>query len=339
LNTVGTLFLALALLRSDIQKQVKVTCPVDGTKFEASEITATNHWGGRDADGCPHAYTTTPLESYVWVCPTCRFAGRKKDFDAPLAEATRQALKDGLRPLVEIRKEARQNQIPGYVKYDLLAQVAILRKAPPEEVGRAYLNASWSSRQQGAVYLPEFDEWEALRDRYQLNQKPLAFGLTRNRTDFELEVARKIDKDIEAKQYERGPNRILARYLAAYLLRKHGENGPAERWLLELSSDDPARKLKGENSIVDDAVAKSLSSLPLERGFQKKAIEAYRSAYEGGALDPKIAPEVAYALGELYRRTADPKSAAGWYQKAIDTSDSEPLRKMAASQKALAEKP
>lgn len=339
MNALGSIFLALWLIPSDVQKQVKVTCPVDGTKFEASEITATNHWGGRDADGCPHAYNTTPLESYVWVCPTCRFAGRKKDFEAPLPEAVRQSLRDGLRPLVAIPKDARQHQIPGYVKYDLLAQVALLRKAPPEDVGRAYLNAAWSSRQQGAVYLPDFDEWESLRDRYQLNQKPIAFGLGRNRTDFELEAARKIEKDIEARQYERGPNRLLARYMAAYLYRKHGENAQAERWLRELSSDDPSRKMKGENSIVDDAVAKSLASLAQEVGFQKHAIESYRSAYEGKSLDPKIAPEVAYLLGELFRRTGDPKSAGGWYQKSIETSDSEPLRKLAAAQKALVDKP
>src|SRR6187549_2943212 len=130
------LFCAL-LAASDIHKPVKVTCPVDGTKFDAIEITATNQWGGRDADGCAHAYNTTPMESYVWVCPTCKFAGRKKEFDATLPDAAKQA------------------QIPGHVKYDLLAQVAQIRKAAPEEIGRAWLHASWSCRQQGVTYLSD----------------------------------------------------------------------------------------------------------------------------------------------------------------------------------------
>jgi len=203
MSALPLLFAAL-LAASDVQKQVKVTCPVDGTKFEATEIAGTNHWGGRDADGCPHAYNTTPLESWVWVCPGCRFAGRKKDFEGPLPDADKKALLDGLKPLVEIRKDAKQSQIPGYVKYDLLAQVAQIRKAPVEDAGRAWLNASWSCRQQGAVYLADFDEWEALRDRYNLNQKPIAFGLAKNRTDFELEAARKLEKDLDAKQYEKG---------------------------------------------------------------------------------------------------------------------------------------
>jgi hypothetical protein len=318
---------------SDVQKQVKVTCPVDGAKFEATEISGTNHWGGRDPDGCVHAFNTTPLESWVWVCPACKFAGRKKDFEGTIPEADKKALLELLRPLLEIRKDARQNQIPGYVKYDLVAQVAGIRKAPVEEAGRAWLSASWSCRQQGAVYLADFDEWELLRDRYTLNQKPIALGLTKNRTEFELDAVRKLEKDLEGRQYEKGPNRILARYLAEYLWRKHGENAAAERWLGELE------KLKGENSIVDDAVVKSKSLLALERDFQKKAREAYRSAYEGGTIDRKVAPEVAYLLGELSRRLGEPKTAGAWYQKCLDATDSEALKKLAAAQRALVENP
>jgi len=329
---MSVLLLALLLAASDVQKQVKVTCPVDGTKFDATEIMASNHWGGWDADGCPHAFNTTPLESWVWVCPACKFAGRKKDFDGQIPEPDKKALIDGLKPLVEIKKDARQNQIPGHVKYDLLAQVAQIRKAPVKESAVAWLNASWSCRQQGAVYLADFDEWEALRDRYNLNQKPMAFGLAKNRTDLELEMAKKLEKDIEGKQYEKGPNRILARYLAEYLWRKHGENAAAERWLAELD------KLKGENSIVDDAVAKSRALLAPERECQKKALEAYKAAYEGGGLDKYVAPQFAFQIGELLRRLGEKKDAPGWYQKCIETTDADSLKKLALAQKTLTEK-
>jgi hypothetical protein len=326
------LLLIATLALSDIHKQVKVTCPVDGTKFDAIEITATNQWGGRDADGCAHAFNTTPMESYVWVCPSCKFAGRKKDFDAAIPDADKKALLDGLKPLIEIKKDAKQQQIPGHVKYDLLAQVAQIRKAAPEEVGRAWLHASWSCRQQGSASLADFDEWEQLRERYNLNQKPMAYGLGKNRTELELDVARKLEKEIDGKQFEKGVNRLLSRYLAAYLFRKHGENVAAERWLTELE------KLKGENNVVDDAAAKARASIPLEREFQKKALETYRAAYEAGGFDKKVAPEVAYLLGELSRRLSDPKAAVTWFQKSIDTTDSEPLKKLASTQKALAEK-
>lgn len=326
------LLLAVLLAASDVQKQVKVTCPVDGTKVDVTEIVASNHWGGQDVDGCPHAFNTTPLESWVWVCPSCKFAGRKKDFDAAISDADKKALIDGLKPLVEIAKDARQNQIPGHVKYDLMAQVAQIRKAPVEEAARAWLNASWSCRQQGAVYLADFDEWENLRKKYSLNQKPMEYGLAKNRTDLELSAVKKLETDIDAKIYEKGPERILARYLAHYLWRKHGENAQAERWLAELD------KLKGQNSIVDDAVAKSRALLGPERECQKKAFEAYKAALDGGSVDRKVAPQFAFQIGELQRRLGEKKDAVTWYQKCIDATDSDPLKKLATAQKALAEK-
>jgi len=125
---------------------------------------------------------------------------------------------------------------------------------------------------------------------------------------------------------------FAARYLAHYLWRKHGETAAAERWLVEVE------KLKGENSIVDDAAAKSRELLPLERDYQKKALESYRAAYEAGSLDRKDAPGVAYLLGELSRRQGDAKGALPWFQKCLETTDSDPLKKLAAAQKSLAEK-
>lgn len=307
-------------LASDDKKSVPVVCPVDGAKFTAIEIIHTNQLGGRDYDFCPHAFKTTPLEFYVWVCPSCSFAGLKKDFAAPLSDDEKKALREGLKPLEPIRKGARQADIPGHVKYDLLAQVLQFRKAKPDEVARAWLHASWVCRQRGAVYLDGFDEWEALRDGYSLNQEPIKLA-KKNRTDFELEVARKIEKEIGEKRHARGVNRILARYLLAYLHRKHGENPDAERWLAELDG------LKGENSVVDDAAARMRASIALERGFQKKAIEIY-------AASPDPTGEIAYVLGELCRRTGDSASASTWYKKAIDTSPSDALKKLASDQSA-----
>ena len=93
-----TLWLVLLALAGDEKKSVDVVCPLDGQRFTAVEITATNHWGGRDADGCPHAFKTTPLELLVWVCPGCGFAGRKADFQAKLTEAEKAVLREGLKP-------------------------------------------------------------------------------------------------------------------------------------------------------------------------------------------------------------------------------------------------
>jgi uncharacterized protein (DUF2225 family) len=317
------ILLVAALLLGDERKAVDVVCPVDGHKFQAAEVRS-NRWGGVDTDFCPHAIKTTPLELYVWVCPGCRFAGRKADFEAAVAEEDKKALLEGLKPLAEIPKGARQDKISGWVKYDLMAQAVRLRKGSAAEIGRAYLNASWSARQQGAAFLDGFDEWETLYKNYQLDQEPMKIGFGKNRTEFDLDIVRKVEKDIQAKRYPKGVQRILAPYLAAYLYRKHGENAEAERWLGDVDA------LKGENSVIDDAAARMRASIVLERDFQRKAMAAYEPL--------ATSPDVAYLMGELNRRTGERKAAAEWYQKALSAGPAEALKKLATEQKAKAEK-
>ncbi len=316
---------------ADERRQVQVVCPVDGAKFTAVEVVLTNQWGGVDADFCPHAFKTTPLEFYVWLCPSCGFAGRKVDFSARLTEEQKKALREGLRPAEPIPKGARQADVPGHVKYDLMAQAAKILGAPPEDVGRAYLHAAWSCRQQGAVELDGLEEWESLRAGYGLQQTPLQLG-KKNRSEFDLETARRVRKDVEEKRHERGVNRLLARYLLAYLYRKHGENADAERWLDELDA------MKGSNSVVDGAAARMRASIVLERAYQAKAIEAYTEVLRPGPAGRRGAAETAYLLGELLRRTGRPGEAAEWYRKAVEWGASEALKELILRQKALVEK-
>jgi len=334
------LLLALAVTKqtvcfvttSDERKEVEAVCPVEGTRFKAYEVVTTNPWGGRDYDNCPHALKTTPLEYWVWVCPTCHFAGRKKDFDAKLTDEEKRALSAHLKPALAIPKGTKQTDIPGHVKFDLLAQTAQLRKAPPEQAAVAWLGASWSARQQGAIDFADFDEWDQLKGVYGLNKTPMEIDLKKNRTDYDLDAARKVEKDLEAKKYERGVNRVLARYLVTFLHRKHGENVDALRWLAEVE------KVKGENSIVDDAAVKMRASIDLERVYQRKAIDAYVAAIESKTLE-KRTPGVAYMIGELFRRLGERDSALSWYQTALEKAEGDDFKKRISDQKAKAEKP
>lgn len=318
--------LILAALAGDERKTTEAVCPLDGTKFPAVEVTATNQWGGVDADFCAHAIKTTPLESYVWACPGCGFAGRKKDFGEELSAELKQALRSELKPPVPLRKGMKQPEIPGHAKYDLLAQVLAVRKAPRSDVGRAWLHASWSARQQGAVYLDDFDEWEALRSSYGLQQTPMQLG-KKNRTDFELEAGAKLAKDIEAKRHATGTNRLLARYLAAYLFRKHGENAEAERWLAEV---EPLRE---QNSVVAAAADRMRASIALERGFQRKAITEYEAALGAPSLSPAGAAEIHYLLGELHRRLGEREASAKHFQAASEGTSNEALKKLIETQR------
>lgn len=318
----------LLAVSADERRKVPVVCPLDGTSFTAIEVVTTNQWGGIDADFCPHAYKTTPLEFRVWTCPSCGFTGRKADFGARLPEEEKKALREGLSPAEPIRKGAAQSEIPGHVKYDLWAQVLRIRGAPPEEIGRAWLHASWSCRQQGAIELDGFDEWETLRESYGLNQPPLQLG-RKNRTELDLEAARKIARDVEGGRHERGVSRTLARYLAAFLFRKHGENGEAEAWLKSLEA------LKGENSVVEEAAGRMRASIERERGYQKKALEAFTAALGRGGRN---SAEIAYLTGELHRRLGDREAAAAAYLRALAASPAAALRDLILRQKALVEK-
>jgi hypothetical protein len=326
---LGALIPAGGLLSpvSDERKEVDVVCPVDQTRFKAFEVVATNPWGGRDYDNCPHALKTTPLEYWVWVCPTCLFAGKKKDYDQKLTPEEKKALLGELKPAVPVKKGARQTDIPGHVKFDLLAQVARIRKLPPEQAGVAWLGASWSCRQQGAVDFADFDEWDQIKAGFGLQKTPLELA-KKNRTDFELEAARRVEKEIEQKKYERGPSRILSRYLATFLYRKHGENQEALKWLSEVD------RLKGENSVVDEAAARMRASIEMERSYQKKAIEAYIESVDQKKLDPRSTSAVAYLVGELFRRAGEADSARSWYQTAIEGAETDEFRKLVTDQKA-----
>ena len=311
---------------SDEKKPIDAVCPVDGTKFTAFEVKS-NRFGGQDTDFCVHALKTTPMELWIWVCPTCRFAGQPADFKLVLSSDEKTALLADLKPAIEVRKGAKQTDVPGHVKYDLVAQVARIRKAPPERLGLAWLHASWCARQQGAVNFEDFVEWDKIRETYELDKEPIKLGLKKNRTEFDLEAVKKIEKDIEAKKYEKSPNRILSRYLAAYTWRKHGENVEALRWLSEVDA------MKGENSIVDDAAARMRASIELERSYQKKAIDAYVEAIDSKKHSKRLSAETAYVIGELFRRLGQADSAASWYQTAIDTSEADDLKKLAGDQK------
>lgn len=312
--------LLLACALADERKNVEVTCPADGHKFTAIEVVSTNDWGGVDRDFCRHAYKTRPMELYVWVCPKCFFAGRKRDFEGT-------AKKVELKPAVRIVPGMKQDAIPGWAKYDLMAQTRTALGAPPQETGKAWLSAAWCWREEGSIFLEDFDEWERLWTSYNLQKPPLELG-RKNRTDFEFEIVRRIEKDIAAGRHK-GLNLLLAQYLCAYLWRRHGENIDALRWL------DEAARMKGENSIVDDAVERTRRSIEEERRYQKLALAQLEAAT---GLDRKSQGEIHYVVAETHRRLGDKAKALETYGKAIEVTPDEALRKLAAEQKSLLEK-
>ncbi|MBI2932963.1 MAG: DUF2225 domain-containing protein [Planctomycetes bacterium] len=333
---------ALVLAALDDVKTVDVTCPLDGHRFQAQEVVSHDFaraWGGLDRDFCRHAFKTAPLQAAAWACPACGFAGGKADFDAKVAlsDDDKRRILGHLAPAVPIRKGMKQDAIPGHAKFDLAAQVAVLKGAPAIEVARAYLAASWCARQEGAVQPAGYDAWLDLRKRYNLDIPPLELG-SRNRTDFELDVAARIEKSIEGRRAQEARDRAtveecdrdagderrrgeargrlhevnLLKYGAMYLYRRHGENVEALRWIEELA------KAKGDNSVVDDAVRRTAESIELERAYQRKAVEWAEKTLSDAAPEKGAQAQCRYLLGELARRLGDRAKAAQWYRGALE---------------------
>ena len=320
-------FLCLLLLLSslDEKKTVKVVCPLDGHSFTAIQIVRTNDWGGVDLDFCRHAYKTRPMNFYVWVCPNCTFTGKKKDFDTPLSDQTKKALLGKLISQKKISKKMKQTDIPAHVKYDLLAQVKTLTNGSPLDIGRAYLGAAWTFREEGAIYLHNFDEWERVWKMYHLDRLPLELG-KKNRTDYDLDVARKLETRLEKTKYK-PLDRMLREYLVAYLYRKHGELLPTEKWITKLHES------KGENSVLDNAVSIMERSIQQEREFLKKSASFLEKVHEGKEISNQTRGDVAYVEGEIHRRLGSFQKASHAYDQAIKISPNKALQDLATQQK------
>lgn len=315
------LLTALLLLGApDETEPVDVVCPVDGTKFKAARLKRTNFWGGTDRDFCQHAYKTFPLEVQVWICPGCSYGGTEAQFSGAdgkpivLDDATKRKLREELKPANALPKRVTQENVPAWVRFDLMAQGLKLRGAPAREIAVAYLYGAWIVRQRGVTYLQYFEEFEELYARYGLDKQPLDLWGSKvtNRTDYDLGKAAKLVEDIGEGRF-RGTNLLLARYLAAYVYRKHGEN--AEALALHEQIEDEAEKT---NSIVHGALATMKASIDLERGLQGKAL----AAFEEAALDAKITGaergDVLYQTGEIQRRLGRADEARAAYRKAIE---------------------
>lgn len=378
--------LLLLLPFGDEKKIVDAVCPLDGHKFQTWEVVSRDYtlaWGGLDRDFCYHAFKTTPLEYFAWTCPSCGFSGMKEDFavETKPGETTgpKHALTDEakakilgkLTPAVPVRKGMKPDAIAGHAKYDLIAQAAVLRDAPPEAAALGWLRAAWCARQQGTVWLDAFDEWIDLRRDQGLEVMPMDLG-KKNRAELELEIARRIEKAvaerremetrdvaavkdcdtkiaalkkdakanadaIKAEEKRRGDARgrchytNLLKYTALWCWRKHGENVEAKKWLDELA------KAKGDNSVIDDAVEATAKSIELEQAYQKKALEQYEKALAAGKLEKRVEAEVTYLVGELHRRLGDKAKAAERYKKAAELTADPNIKKWAQEQLKLVE--
>ena len=308
-------------------KEVDVVCPIDGTKFTAIRIESSNDWGGVDGDYCAHALGGAPIVFHAWTCPCCCYTGlahrAEVDF-APARAERRNAILGKLRPRTLIRSDARQCDIPGHAKFDLLAQCLLLADAPACDVANAWLWASWVVRVKGAIVLPGNPAWAAWRESHGLDLSPLELGKWINRATYDLDLIPHITMNLNRLK---PADRRFAALGAAWLARDHGENTEAMRWIAEV------QRSPGLDDEIREACTRMTRSIMLEREYQAKALEQYERGLSETTHDDEARSRIAYILGELCRRLDRREQASQWFDRALVAADRD-LRDLIACQKA-----
>lgn len=313
--------MTLALLL--LAQTVRVRCPVDDDhQFPAREPAQLLAMCGVDYDTCIHAQALDAAGRRVYTCPRCYFTGEPDEFIAPRHNRPEQPMPieqlERLRaaprtPAAPIAANARQDQIPGWVKFDLWAQSLSQRGVNRGLVAKAFLFAAWEFRRAGAPLIEDIDEFDALWDRYEagLTYLDLRGRRVTNVTDHNLERARTIEADVAAGTLA-GIDATLGLYLAAFLYRRHGENADALRIADALA---PAAE---ENTFLGGALAGLRASIGHEREWQRRALGELQAAADDRSTPARDRGDVAYLAGETCRRIGEFAAARAWYQRVID---------------------
>ena len=183
------------------------TCAFCGQKFTDKIIWSTNVMG-RDAEFRPLTMGLDPLPYYVHACPNCGFTSGS---DAvKLSEPERRDIGKFLTDY----RETHGGGVSGAGKYEVLSNIYILRKLPPEKIAYAFQQAAW---------LADDASDEAAARRYRA-------------AALEYLVKAMDNHEIEAKKL---PTLI---YLAGELNRRLGRFDEALRWFARVEPDGPNLK-------------------------------------------------------------------------------------------------
>ncbi|MFX1533358.1 MAG: DUF2225 domain-containing protein [Promethearchaeota archaeon] len=116
------------------------TCPICNHTFTDTVIMSTNNFGGVETDFRNHAVGFDPLPHYVHQCPECYFSMMGNNFPAS----------DDLKEYVlskEIFEGMSQDVLrETSTKYEIYGRALAFNQNPDEQVGWAYLRASWMAR-------------------------------------------------------------------------------------------------------------------------------------------------------------------------------------------------
>jgi HEAT repeat protein len=326
---------ACAVVRATTLREEEVTCPVCDFTFKAFGVTSTNSFGGQDTDFCVHARGTPPRPYGVWTCPKCYYSNPASKFADVPSEGTAKRILEELKPPWPIKEDMSQKDIPGWVKFGLLATVAQWEGANEADLAGIHLQASWAARLQLQWALaPLFKNAQmqgklaALSERVDRLMQETAEGDPDSTNPRDLEVKAAGALLDEVREGKLPPEEVpLQEFLAALLYRGRGENPQAVSVLARLKESE------GSAPALRAVCRNLLESIDIERRFQRETLGMIEKAMEKGLLKGQDLAVNQYLLGELHRRLGEPEKAVPWYRKAIE-SEAVPTHIMAMAEAA-----
>lgn len=269
-------FLALSNICYATTKMPKdAVCPVCGFKFTGYTIMS-HTTVGMDTDLRPRFAGADPTENYIWTCPRCYYSNYSGFFekDQKIEKSIKTKVLKKLKPLVNIEKHTGQNDIPGWVKYDLAATISAWEKKPEIETAGLYLRASWCTRNDGNVKMERI-----------LQRKAIKF----------------FKKALKKHQAE-GEGEAQITYLVAELYRRLDDKKNAVKWFKKVFEKSEI----GEHVIV--ASEEALETLGQPFKLAKKKKEEMKKATIKRVLSDLLDPEKSAHAAGMLSRLKDPST-------------------------------
>lgn len=292
-----------------------LSCPVCAQVFTAVVCAESNRRGGVDRDLFARALGPQPEFYRIATCPKCGYSGYDVDF-APgvvLSPGFRdQVLKSPKLELpTEFGPESDPRDLDARDRYQLAITCYRWRNRSDEALGWLHLRAAWIAREEGSV-LPPDDRFVRMM-KYLERWRPM-LGPGDNQADAELRTATRLTEAIAAGEFNRY-QRPYAELALALILRRHGENRPADA-LLERLSDDQRFEAP-----LRQGIARMRTSIEREREQQRKAAEYFERALLAEQIAPPNRGPGVYLLGETCRRLGNDREAIKWYDRALAEPD------------------
>jgi len=166
-------------------------------RFETPCLMSWNNCGAMSTDLHQRAAGIQPLPHFIYTCPQCGYTADSNGFDLrKIDKKLQQLIKENLRSF------AKDERIPGYVKYDFAARIATWKNECDFAIGDLYLKAAWSCN----------DCRERKKEKF-----------------YRCKAVEYFEKAIEAEEVS-GQELILCCYLIAENNRRNGKTEIARQW-------------------------------------------------------------------------------------------------------------